>query len=420
MKKGMFLILIFLSLTSCQEERQEEKKVEKKAEKQKNFDAKKHYKDFKKKIVNYEESKVPEYKLPELLKCLDGQKVKTIKDWKNKRRPEIKKLFEEHMYGKAPGKPKGLSFTLKSIDKKALGGKAIKKEIRVNFFGKADGPGMNMLVYLPPQAKKPVSLFWVLNFSGNASIFGSRKNKWPLEYILSQGYGVATACYHDIDPDKNNFSDGIHPSYYKKGQTKPLPNEWGSIAAWAWGLSRGLDYFETDKDVDHKKVIVMGHSRLGKTSLWAGATDERFALVISNNSGCGGAALSRRAVGETVGKINYTFPHWFCDNFKKYNHNEGALPLDQHMLVALMAPRPVYVASAHGDRWADPKGEFLSAKHAQPIYQLYGYTKNPLTEPPKTNQTVMGRIGYHKRSGKHDVTAFDWQAYIKFAKLHLK
>ena len=398
--------------------------------------------------TNYDESKVPSYKLPDPLVLLNGDKVTDAKTWITRRRPEILELFKTQVYGIMPAPPKAMSFQVTSSDKKALGGKATRREVSIHFTADKKGPRLDLLLYLPNDADGPVPVFIGHNFRGNHTINadpkisfnkgwmrngdgvvnnqateatrGTSSSRWDVNAILAAGYGLVTCYYGDIDPDyDDDFQNGVHPLFLKAGQKKPGPSEWGSISAWAWGLSRGLDYLETDKDVDHKRVAVIGHSRLGKTSLWAGASDPRFALVISNNSGCGGAALSRRQFGETVKVINDRFPHWFCDNYTKYNDDLASMPVDQHMLVALIAPRPVYIASAQEDRWADPRGEFLAGLGAHPVYRLLGKPGLPATKWPGINQPVAGTIGYHVRSGQHDVTSYDWKQYILFANHHL-
>jgi hypothetical protein len=403
-----------------------------------------------KRNVNYDESQVPQYTLPDPLVTQSGKKITTPAEWPS-RRAEILALFEKFVYGKIPRQFPAIRFEIFEENRDALDGLAVRKQVTVFFTADPQGPQMDLLIYLPKQATEPVPIFLGLNFQGNHVVHtdsaikitrswlrnneqlgisdnratqrmrGIQAENWQVEQVLQRGFGLATAYYGDIDPDfDDGFQNGVHPLFYKTGQIQPAPDEAGSIAAWAWGLSRALDYFENDPEIDARRVAVLGHSRLGKTALWAGACDPRFALVISNNSGCGGAALSRRQFGETVKIINDAFPHWFCDNFTQFNDRESELPIDQHELIALIAPRPVYVASAEDDRWADPRGEFLAAKKASPVYELLGKTGLPAAEMPLVNQPVMGTIGYHIRTGGHAVTAFDWEQFLKFADLYLK
>jgi hypothetical protein len=399
--------------------------------------------------ANYDEANVPPYTLPDPLTRASGERIGSAAEWTTHRRAEILRLFETEVYGRSPGRPSQMACAVTSVDPHALGGLALRKEVSAYFTGNQHGPRMDMLIYLPANARGPVPLFVGLNFRGNHTIDadsgitlstqwmpddeaafivdhratersrGTSAHRWVVEKVLQRGYGTATIYCGDLDPDfDDGFQNGIHPLFYAPGQSEPAPDEWGAIAAWAWGLRRAMDYFEIDPAIDAARVAVHGHSRLGKTALWAGAVDQRFAMVIANNSGKGGAALSKRVFGETVKLLNAAFPHWFCRNFRKYDDNEAALPIDQHELIALIAPRPVYIASASEDLWCDPRGDFLAALHADPVYRLLGTGGLPADEMPAADRPVMGTIGYHLRTGAHDVTEYDWQRFMDFADGH--
>ena len=404
------------------------------------------------KPTNYDEAKVGNYTLPNPLLCSDGTQVTDKKTWIEKRRPEVLRLFETQVYGRQASKLAGQKFEVIATDAKALGGKATRREIAIYLTGKKDGPRIDLLLFVPNGAKQPVPAFLGCNFNGNHAVHGdkgislstrwmrstadkinvvnnrateasrgSEASRWQVEEVIARGYALATYYYGDVEPDHvEGWKDGLRAALSKDGaNTHWKGDEWGAIGAWAWGLSRALDYLESDKAVDAKRVAVIGHSRLGKTSLWAGASDERFALIISNNSGEGGASISRRDYGETIAVLNKNFPHWFCGNYKQYTDNAAALPVDMHMLVALGAPRPVYIASAEDDKWADPNGEFLAAKHAEPVYSLFGKKGTGVEAHPRVNQPVGDTLGYHVRTGKHDVTLYDWQRFLDFADRHL-
>lgn len=394
--------------------------------------------------ANYDESKVGSYTLPDPLTFNNGKPVRTTKDWQ-RRRAEILELFAENVYGRTPAAPKDLKYEMFDVDQQALGGKAIRKQVSISLTPNPGAPKEDLLIYIPAGAAKPVPVILSLNFFGNqtaandpairlATVWSPRtheKQKAPeesrgraadaTEKILARGYAFATLCYQDIEPDFNGgYVHGIRPLFLKPGQTELAPDDWGAIGAWAYGLSRALDYLEKDKDVDAKRVAAMGHSRLGKTVLWASAMDPRFAMVLASCSGEGGASLSRRNYGETVKNLVDRFPYWFCANYRKYADRVDELPVDAHELIALSAPRPVYITSAEEDQWADPRGEFLAAVAAGPVYRLLGAQGLGTDEMPALNKPIMHTLGFHYRTGKHEVTAFDWDQFLAFADMHLR
>ncbi len=393
--------------------------------------------------ANYDENKIPAYTLPDPLLMRDGKKVINIEQWDKIQRLWIYHLFEENVYGRFPVTSINFFYAVTGIDSNAMGGKAVRKQVTI-FLNENKDPqnSITLLMYLPAHIKTKVPVFLGLNFFGNHSITnekdipistrytvdgpgivnhratdssrGIQSHQWQVEEILSHGYGLVTFFCGDVEEDNpEGWKAGIRSKL--KDVLRIQPEEWGAIGAWAWGLSKAMDYLETDNTIDANKVAVIGHSRLGKAALWAGASDKRFSIVISNESGEGGAALSKRWFGETVARINEQFPHWFCSNYKKYNDNTAALPVDQHMLLSLIAPRPLYIASAAGDQWSDPKGEFLSAYYAGPVYALFNKQGISDSIMPALNQPTGNSIRYHIRDGRHDVMLYDWRQYLEFA-----
>lgn len=400
--------------------------------------------------ANYDESKVAPYTLPELLVAQDGTRIASAEAWRQQRRPEVLELFRAHVFGRTPADWGRVRFETTQVKADALGGKATRKFVRITLPDHPAWPGMEVMLYVPNGLQRPAPCFVGPSFGGNHAVSterdvplstrwmrpskekhivanrateasrGNESSRWPLEMILDQGFAVATYYYGDVEPDHaEGWQEGLRAALSPRGRETVWKNgDWGAIGAWAWGLSRIADYLETDAAVDAKRLAVIGHSRLGKTSLWAGAQDPRFGIVISNNSGEGGAAIMRRNFGETTAVITRAFPHWFTPTYAAYANNEAACPIDKHMLIALAAPRPVYIASAVEDEWADPKGEFLSGLHAQPVYDLFGKTGLGVAEQPPLDRPVGDAVGYHIRTGKHDVTAYDWEQYLKFARRH--
>jgi len=404
--------------------------------------------------VNYTEGKAGAYSLPDPLRLNDGQRVRNAKTWLEKRRPEIRKLIEENWYGRSPGRPAEMSFDVFEQGTPAFDGKAIRRQVTIYFTKDRTGPRMELLVYLPAHATGPVPMFLNMSFSANnlavadpdvktgrrwdrqsrtqvaatpiPAPAGAAANRAPrglrVEQFIAAGIGIATFNKDDLAPDfVESEGLGVKALYLKPGQTKPADDEWGAIAAWAWGASRALDYFETDKNVDARRVAIHGVSRLGKTALWTGAGDERFAMVIASCSGEGGAAIARRNYGETLAHMAAPtrYPYQFAGNYAKYAAKVNEWPVDANLLLAMIAPRPLLLQTGNTDKWSDPYGEFLAAVAAEPVYELLGRKGLGTNRFPAAGEPILHDLGYLMHDGGHGTVPADFDTYIQFMKMHL-
>ena len=391
--------------------------------------------------------------LPDPLVMFDETPVTSQSQWFEQRRPELKRLFQHYMYGYLPPAPsnESIRFELGAVDRNYFDGRATRKLVTIHY-PPHGAPPIHLLL-VTPNERKPAPVFLGINFAGNHAVLddpaiplptawvydrypgvidnratdagrGTQKDVWNVEKVIARGYGVATFYSGDVDPDRPDFSDGIHPHFYRPGQTAPGPHDWGTIAAWAWGLHRAVDYLVTDGDVDAMRIAAIGHSRLGKTALLAAAFDERIAMAIPNQSGTGGAAPNRSESekAESVQRINDNFPHWFNDTFPLFNQRVQALQFDQHCLIALMAPRPVLLSNAADDLWSNPAGQFEMLRAADPVYRLLGVEGVSTAAMPAAGgvpeSLVASRLGFFLRPGKHAMSWDDWQAWLAFADKH--
>lgn len=403
---------------------------------------------------NFDESKVPGYSLPDPLVDASGKRV-SADEWRRSRRAEVLKLIAENEYGFPLPPPAKVEAKVISEKKDALAGLATRRETMFTFYG-PNGKSLSatMLLYIPNAAKGPVPVFLCLNFNGNQATTveedvtplewrvkpvknmrklwkwsqleqgakrGLSARRWPYREILSRGYAVGTACYHEFYPDMMDAGGYSALALFMDEQDVDGPQyKYTPISAWAWGLSRMLDYCETEPRIDAAKAAVAGHSRLGKTALWAGAVDERFKLVCPNNSGCGGVALHRREFGEVIEdhlthRDNRADAFWFTEPFAEAWGREASLPYDQHEVVALVAPRTIAVGVATKDVRADPKGEYLSVVAAAPVWRLLGLETPLPAEMPRPGGAIVGPVSFHVREGGHDMLLEDWNAYMDVA-----
>lgn len=399
-------------------------------------------------VSNYDEAKVGNYILPDPLVLRSGQPVRDAETWHKLRRPEILEAYRSEIYGRVPATAPKVRFEVVESGTSVLEGAATRKHVVLRWGDGAEAPQANLVVYLPANAHAPVPVLLHLVFFGglptaattvpppaaNATAKSEGASATtaaparprgaetgPVAEVLRRGYAYATIRYTEIEGDRAETNlTGVRKLALKPGQEKPAPDEWGTIAAWAWGVGRVMDYFETDRAIDAKRVALVGHSRLGKTVLWAGATEPRIAVVFSSCSGEMGASLARRDYGETVDDMAANFPWQFAGNFQKYLGRWNDMPVDSHLLIALSAPRPVFVTGGTQDQWADPHGEFLAQVAAGPVYRLLG--KQDLgtqTLPPLDTPLTTGDLGFHYHTGGHTITPADWTAFLAFAERFL-
>ena len=380
--------------------------------------------------VIYDEAKIPPYDLPPLLVTAEGESVTTAEAWRNVRRPQILSLFSNLIYGRVPQpeNPIKVAFEVKRTDPEFMGGKATRKDVQIRLSNGRGKVEMLVLVYVPNGKTGPVPAFMKHSFNNTrSSDFEAHpsqpdrlRNGWPLGKFFDRGYAFVAVYQQDlVRHNEVEFLRGIHRLFYPQGQSFPKAHEWGVLSTVAWGAMRAMDYLETDSDIDHTRVAIMGHSKMGKATLWTAAQDERFAMAISAQSGCAGAALWRRRSGETLEKMVTRFPYWLCRNAWKFVNQEDDLPVDQHMLLACIAPRPVYVHSGVEDTWADGRGEYLSAYHASEVYRLLGKKGlNSESSPPVGEAIIESDVGYHIRQGGHSIESYDWERFLDFADYH--
>jgi len=397
---------------------------------------------------------------PDALVLHGGEHVVNAHQFDTLRRPEIMHDLEENVYGRTPETALSIATRVTSVDAHALGGIGIRKQITISIHSGMNTRALHLLLYMPANATRQVAVFMGLNFNGNQTVSsdpgidlndvwvpdpalastpiaaelaghlkrratddsrGADQSQWPIAQILKAGYGLATMYAGDIEPDfAAGVGYGVRPLFFTAGQMLPAADDWGAIGAWAWGMSRAVDYLETDKGVDTNAIIAIGHSRMGKAALWAAAQDQRFAMVISNESGQGGATLSHRQSGEQISHLNIAFPYWFCSNYHHFTGRTAELPVDGHLLLSLIAPRPLFVASAQSDPFSDPVGEFLSAAAASGVYRLFHRQGVGVSANVEPGMSIGKDLRYYVRPGGHDILLEDWKHYIEFANEKLR